>query len=358
MAKRQSSQRPTPQLFHLDRQAKGETLAGILKQLIPTLSWNQARQAIASRRVQVNGNLCLDPQRRVGSGDVIHLWPESLPRPVGASDIQILYADQHVVVVDKPPGVTSVRHFLERDLPQHRRQLQPTLEELLPEALAKHLDKPRSGRGATAGKVTAGKIIPVHRLDRDTSGLMLFARTTAAAQRLGKMFKQHAIDRRYWALVHGHPSQQTIRSQLVRDRGDGRRGSLAPIQRDPKAQLAITHLRPLATLGPVGWIECQLETGRTHQIRIHLSELGFPLCGDKIYADRRPHASLMTHLPTLNRHALHSATLVFDHPIDAGRPMQFSLDWPNDLRRWIDRIPPNGDQPNHRSTTNDSPAGD
>lgn len=345
MAKRQSSHRPGPQLFHLDRQAKGETLAGILKKLIPALSWNQARQAISSRRVQVNGNLCLDPQRRVGSGDVIHLWPESLPRPVGASDIQILYADEHVVVVDKPPGVTSVRHFLERDLPQHRRQLQPTLEELLPEALSKHLEQRRSRRSPAGGKIAPGKIVPVHRLDRDTSGLMLFARSTPAAQQLGKMFKKHAIERHYWALVHGHPSQQTIRSHLVRDRGDGRRGSLAPHQRDPKAQLAVTHLRPLASLGPVGWIECQLETGRTHQIRIHLSELGFPLCGDKLYADRRQHAAATDAFPPLNRHALHSATLAFEHPIDTGRPMQFSLDWPKDLRRWIDLIAPKDAQP-------------
>jgi 23S rRNA pseudouridine1911/1915/1917 synthase len=357
MAKRQPSQRPGPQLFHLDRQAKGQTLAGILKQLIPTLSWNQARHSIASRRVQVNGNLCLDPQRRVGPGDVIHLWPESLPRPVAAGDILILFADQHVVVVDKPPGVTSVRHFLERDLPQHRRQLQPTLEELLPEALAQHLAQHRSRQPAAAGKSPSGKIIPVHRLDRDTSGLMLFARTAPAAQRLGQMFKQHAIDRRYWALVHGHPSQQTIRSQLVRDRGDGRRGSLPPDRRDPKSQLAITHLRPLASLGPVGWIECQLETGRTHQIRIHLSELGFPLCGDKLYTDRRQHASAISQLPALNRHALHSATLAFEHPVDAGRPMRFSLDWPKDLRRWIDRIAPNAPHPNPRATTTDPTAG-
>src|SRR5262249_24736641 len=136
----------------------------------------------------------------------------------------------------------------------------------------------------------------VHRLDRETSGLMVFARTHAAERILAQQFREHATHRRYLAIVQGRVEAQTIRTRLLRDRGDGRRGStnLPNVGKE-----AITHVKPLEYLPlPRGQgrgegaaytlIQCKLETGRTHQIRIHLSEQGHPVCGEKVYCPKLP----------------------------------------------------------------------
>ena len=120
----------------------------------------------------------------------------------------------------------------------------------------------------------------MHRLDRDTSGLLVFARTAEAQQHLEHQFRTHSTRRRYLAVVRGAVESQTIESRLVRDRGDGRRGSTTLPN---VGRRAVTHVRAVERLGDYTLIECRLETGRTHQIRIHLSELGHPLCGDKVY---------------------------------------------------------------------------
>src|SRR5262249_14583317 len=154
---------------HLPEELTGETLSAAVKALAGGVSWGQARQMIAGRRVQVNGNLALDEQRRVKTGDVIKIWKKALPKPIGADAIQLSYIDEHLLVVEKPAGVTTMRHFEERNLADRRKQLQPTLDELLPEVISRE-----TGRNFRGGK---GAIRPVHRLDRDTSGLMVFART-------------------------------------------------------------------------------------------------------------------------------------------------------------------------------------
>jgi 23S rRNA pseudouridine1911/1915/1917 synthase len=181
-------------------------------------------------------------------------------------------------------------------------------------------------------------VIAVHRLDRDTSGLMLFARTPSVAQSLIEAFKHHRVIRKYHAVVHGHPQQQTIKSTLVRDRGDGHRGSKPPGIDTPDAteQHAITHIRPIEKIGPYSLIECQLETGRTHQIRIHLSEAGHLLCGDAIYC-KRADGSIDKDSSGAPRQALHSATLAFDHPISSEK-LEFKMPWPTDLHRWLTKL--------------------
>jgi 23S rRNA pseudouridine1911/1915/1917 synthase len=259
--------------------------------------------------------------------------------------------------------------------------LQPTFEELIPDALMHHFQSKRRGdsssrdsssRDSSRGDSSEGNhrqeafrerpqrardprshrtdaqkslealrkrysVIAVHRLDRDTSGLMIFARTQSIAQSLGKAFKNHRIVRKYHAVVHGHPAEQTFDSILVRDRGDGHRGS-KPADRgdDPTEQRAITHIRPIEKIGEYSLIECQLETGRTHQIRIHLSEAGHLLCGDAIYCRNRegittPDKSIAP------RQALHSATLAFDHPITSAK-LSFKMPWPADLHRWLTQL--------------------
>jgi len=179
----------------------------------------------------------------------------------------------------------------------------------------------------------------VHRLDRDTSGLMVFARTVPAERGLVQQFRRHTIRRSYLTVVHGHPAAQTIRSHLVRDRGDGRRGSTTLPN---TGQLSVTHLRPLERLGPYELLECRLETGRTHQIRIHLSEAGHFVCGDKVYCQplfEKPKPD-RSGAPRL---ALHAREIGFLHPI-SGEPLHFEMELPDDLRDFISRLRKNRPQ--------------
>ncbi len=368
MSKPQSRRNDAPStVYHLGPRHEGLTLAAALKDLVPETSWGKAKQWIAKRQVQVNGNLCLDDARRVSEKDVIKLWKQPLAKPVDTQDLRIAYIDEHLVVVEKPAGVTSVRHFAERKLSTRRRQLQPTLEELLPPVLAK-LQRlrwpPLPPKGMNRGKKhqrPLGKkslsiqnakklppelqVIAVHRLDRDTSGLMIFARTTAAEQKLVGMFRRHTIDREYVGVCLGRVVPQTITTQLVRDRGDGVRGSIADdadASQLESAQRAVTHIiaSEIFTAGEnpqeYSQFRCKLETGRTHQIRIHLAERGHVLCGDKIYF--RNALGSITHDPSrAPRHALHSDSLAFTHPF-TGKHLKFSMPLPTDLAKWLKQL--------------------
>ncbi|MEQ1824796.1 MAG: RluA family pseudouridine synthase [Pirellula sp.] len=349
------------QLIHLTQEDEGQTLGAALKKRLNGWSWGQVREAILKRRVQVNGNLCLDQARKLSPKDVIKLWRESLAKPVQSTAVKIVYVDDFLVVVEKPPGVTSTRHFEERHLRKKRKQLQPTLEELLPESLEKHFasrnqewdveppikrnvnkktHRRLTGQDAQRQRALRLKkfaVIAVHRLDRDTSGLMIFARTPSISQLLGKAFRNHEVVRKYHAVVHGHPIAQTFKSVLVRDRGDGKRGTMpADRTEDPSAQNAITHIRPIEAFGEYSMIECVLETGRTHQIRIHLSEAGHMLCGDMIY-NRSLEGTRIDDLSGAPRQALHSATLEFKHPI-SGDSLAFKMPWPADLHGWLRKL--------------------
>ncbi len=340
---------PKFQLIHLQDEDDGLTLSKCLKRHLDGMSWGEIKTAILKRRVQVNGNLCLDAGRKVNPKDVIKLWKESLPRPVDETAVKIAYVDDFLVVVEKPPGVTSTRHFEERGLSNKRRQLQPTLEELLPNALMNHFQSYKGAKLKELHRQRPGEtyrqrehrmkrysVIAVHRLDRDTSGLMIFARTPSIAQTLGIAFRKHEVVRKYHAIVHGHPESQTIDNILVRDRGDGIRGSKTGDAPDPTEQRAITHIKPLEKIGEYSLVECQLETGRTHQIRIHLAEMGHLLCGDAIYGRNRD-GSRVEDRSGAPRQALHSATLEFKHPI-SGEALSFKMPWPVDLFQWLKRL--------------------
>lgn len=361
------------QLFHFTEETAGDTLAGSIKKLLECKTWGDARKVVSQRRVQINGNLCLDPARRLTSKDVVKVWDAPLPRPIEPRDLKLVYVDDDIIVVEKPAGITSVRHFEEKRMKQKRKQLQPTLEELMPIALAaflrnrrfesrleerrqiladpdpeaiENLDLPLANlpkkkrnpaiqREANERLAARLNVIAVHRLDRDTSGLMIFARTRRAALILGEAFRKHAIDRRYMAVVKGHPPAQTFDSHFVRDRGDGRRGSVSESIPDV-TQHAITHIRPLEVIGPYSIVECKLETGRTHQIRIHLSEAGFPLCGDNVY-NRKLNGPMFDDKSGAPRQALHSYALRFVHPI-TGEIHKYLMPWPKDLQAWINKL--------------------
>lgn len=307
-------------LFRVLPRHVDSTIAAALREWLPDKSWSEVRRLLKSRRVMLNGNLWTDAGRRLRINDVVKLFPHSLAPAVKAERLRILHLDKHVVVVDKPPGVTSTRHADERL--QRRRQFQQTLDEMLPGAIAR-MEKTSDRRPVRA----------VHRLDRETSGPMVFARNAAAQRHLQRQFREHSVRRRYLAVVRGYVEAQIIRSRLVRDRGDGRRGSTA----DPNAgRTAITHVRPVERLGGYTLVECRLETGRTHQIRIHLSESGHPLCGDKVYW-RPPLRSVEPDSSGAPRLALAAVELGFIHPA-TGERMNFDVPLPPELEKFIRRL--------------------
>jgi 23S rRNA pseudouridine1911/1915/1917 synthase len=340
------------QTYHLAAEHNGLSLPQALKRLLPEPSWSQIRKLIAGRQVQLNGNLCLDEGRRVQAGDVLKLWDHPLAKPADASDVKIVYLDEHLVVVQKPAGVTTLRHREETDLRERRKQLQPTLDELVVEVLAEQLGidtdpkrqrghrgptrAPQRHRGQTRQRDPRLVIRPVHRLDRDTSGLMVFARTTAVEQKLIRMFARHAVQRAYVAVAHGRVEAQTIDTWLVRDRGDGLRGSTPLGEAAEGAQRAITHVRPMEHLTGYTIVECRLETGRTHQIRIHLAERGHMLCGEQAYT-RPLGGKPQEDISQAPRQALHAAELAFIHPITA-QPLRFQMPLPKDLRQWLQKL--------------------
>lgn len=338
-----------PQTFHIPDEMSGLTLAATLKRLLAGHSWSQVRKLIAGRRVQVHGNLCLDEERKVSGGDVVQMLDRPVARPVSAADVRLSYVDEHLVVVQKPAGVTTLRHREETALPERRKQLQPTLDELVQRVLAAHLGirlpddrsntNPKGQRGTDRRR--GRKPLPdkrlqiraVHRLDRDTSGLMVFARTPEAEQKLIRMFARHEVQRAYVAVVHGLVEAQTIDTWLVRDRGDGLRGSALLGEAAEGAQRAITHVRPMEHLPSYTILDCRLETGRTHQIRIHLSEIGHCLCGEKVYT-HPPGQRPSDDTSGAPRQALHAAELSFVHPLTNQR-LRFRMPLPRDLKEWL-----------------------
>ncbi|MEX0712531.1 MAG: RluA family pseudouridine synthase [Pirellulales bacterium] len=320
------------QTFRVAREQSQQTLASLLRHWLPGKAWSEVRQLIKSRRVLVSGNLCVDAGRRLRPDEVVKLLEHPTAPLPREDDVRIRYLDAHLVVVEKPSGMTSVRHAEERHWSSRRRQLQPTLEDLLPRVIAKKSSRGAKGRrGAKPGKLPP--VRPVHRIDRETSGLMVFARTPQAERHLVQQFRRHVTHRRYLAVAKGLVQAQTIESQLVRDRGDGRRGSTT---HGGMGKRAVTHVRPIERLNGYTLIECRLETGRTHQIRIHLAELGHPLCGETIYqrplfGEAEPDTSGAPRL------ALHAAELGLEHPT-TGEQLEFKMPLPDDLARLVDRL--------------------
>jgi 23S rRNA pseudouridine1911/1915/1917 synthase len=315
---------PRSEVFHVPDSLSQQTLEAVLRRWQPGNSWSQVRQLLRSRRILVDGNLATDGNQRLKTGQVLKLLTQSLPAAVTEKDVIIRYLDDDVVVVEKPSGMTSIRHPDEHLLPA-RRQHQPTLTELLPRLLAR-LNRSPDGR-AKSRPVRA-----VHRLDRETSGLMVFARNVKAETTLGRQFREHTIRRIYWAIVSGRIEEQTIETNLVPDRGDGRRGSTS--QQDV-GKRAVTHVKPLEYVPGFTLVECRLETGRTHQIRIHLAEQGHPVCGDKVYGKQSRRQGVSN--PTPARLALHAGLLGFCHPQN-GRIMEYESPLPAEMRMFLDRI--------------------
>jgi len=268
--------------------------------------------------VTVGGRVASQSDRAVRAGDLIELRLRApRPRTARVQELEgdlLVYVDANVAVVRKPTGVSTVPFGDEG--PEEELM---TLDALVREVIAKR-DKIR-------GRAPLGV---VHRLDKVTSGLLVFARTVAAKKHLAQQFRVHSTHRLYLAIAHGDVRAQTIRSYLVENRGDGLRGSAKGNHRE--GQLAVTHVEPKLRLRGATLVACRLETGRTHQIRIHLSEAGHPLAGESVYI--RHYSEPRIEAPRL---MLHAAELGFAHPED-DRPMRFSDPPPADFEEVLDRL--------------------
>jgi 23S rRNA pseudouridine1911/1915/1917 synthase len=238
--------------------------------------------------------------------------PEA-PADVAATvDLTIPYEDEHLLVVDKPAGMVV------HPAPGHATGT-------LAQALA----------GVAAGGEASWRAGIVHRLDRDTTGLLVVAKSEAAHRELKAAMERRDVTREYLALVEGRPPARTgtIEAPIGRDRrvrtrmstdGDG-------------ARPAVTHFAIERALGRTSLLRVRLETGRTHQIRVHLQAIGHPVCGDPEYGGTRSGAEL-----GLERQFLHAARLAFAHPLEAGREVDVASPLPADLAAALDRAAASG----------------
>ena len=306
----------------------GHTLAKVLRSRLHESqpSWADVRKLIETRRVKVGDSVCTDSARRLSEGELVTLLDKPVHRPKTATPegLVIRHLDDHVVVVEKPAGMNTVRHPSELEWSEERRQLVPTLQDVTQWAIAKKLN--RQARSLPPLRI-------VHRLDKETSGLISFARSPLAERELGMQFRKHTVVRRYLALVSGYLLPQTIRSMLVRDRGDGRRGSTKLTNTGKEA---ITHVSVEQRLPRFTLLSCRLETGRTHQIRIHLSEAGHPVCGDNVY-HRKPDGTDMPDASGAPRLCLHATEFGFEHPA-SGEHLHWAMPMPADMAKVLARL--------------------
>lgn len=298
----------------------GKTVLAALRSQDPGTSWSQLRRRLSSRHVLVNGVLCLEEARRLRAGDVLELRAQSVPPPPGRDSIRIVSRDGDLLVVDKPSGLLTERRPEEAGWPAWRKAQRPTLEEIVRDTLA-----PPSRRPARP----ANFVGLVHRLDRETSGLIALALNPRAQESLISQFREHTARRTYLAVVSGILEPQTIRTRIARDRGDGLRGSARA------GVSAVTHVEILDSFDGYALIRCNLETGRTNQIRIHLSELGNPICGDGKY--RGPLGAPIPDDSGTPRLALHATRLELRHP-SSGQTVVFESAWPTELEVWLHRL--------------------
>ena len=285
--------------------AAGERLDRFLATLPDVESRAVAERLVASGNVLVDG----EPRpksHRLEGGEALELEP---PSPTAATlepealDVRVVHEDEHLLVLDKPAGLVV------HPAPGHATGT--LVHGLL---------------GRVSGGDVADRPGIVHRLDRDTSGLMVVARTGEAHRRLQALVRRRALERGYLALVCGRPRSRSgrIEAAIGRDRNDRLRHSLdTDSPRD-----AVTHFELLELLPRHALLAVRLETGRTHQIRVHLEAIGLPVAGDLIYGRPRELG--------LERQFLHAARLAFEHPF-TGEPVEVESPLPPDLQRALEQ---------------------
>lgn len=293
---------------------QGWRLDRALAASVPALSRERLKALIRSGNLVSGGTALRDPAAKVRGDESFRLEvPEPEPTHNLAQDIPltIAFEDPHLLVVDKPAGL--VVH-----------PAAGNLDGTLVNALLHHCGGSLSGIGGVARPGI------VHRIDKDTSGLLVVAKTDVAHEGLSRQFAAHSIDRRYLAIVSGIPkaSEGTVDAPLARSSANRKK---IAIVKEGRGKRAVTHWKRLDVLRNAALVECSLETGRTHQVRVHMASLGHPLLGDPVYGGGgKAHRDLLKQLG-FSRQALHAARLGFTHPVTKHR-LSFSSGMPADMQ--------------------------
>jgi 23S rRNA pseudouridine1911/1915/1917 synthase len=292
----------------------GWRLDRALAAAVPTLSRERLKSLIRSGAVEAEGKAVRDPATKVRGEEALRVAvPEPSPPHNEAQDIPltIVFEDEHLLVVDKPAGL--VVH-----------PAAGNLDGTLVNALLHHCAGQLSGIGGVARPGI------VHRIDKDTSGLLVVAKTDVAHEGLAKQFAAHSIDRRYLAIVNGVPNTSEGAVDLPLARSATNRKKIAVVE-GRRGKRAVTHWKRMQLLRDAALVECRLETGRTHQVRVHMASLGHPLLGDPVYGrSGKTHGKLLNELQ-FHRQALHAAELGFTHPVTKRR-LSFSSPMPPDMQ--------------------------
>ncbi len=286
----------------------GVTVAAFVKARA-NVAWSVAKRHVTSGKVFVDGERVTEIDARLAAGQQVELRMAA-PRPRDPEREGVLvYDDPHVVVIDKPAGVSSV--------PYEERETGTAMD--LIRGAWRRIGKP----------ATSVPLHVVHRIDRATSGLLAFAKTKRAELALAAQFRAHTIERLYRCVAHGVVTPGRIESFLVPDRGDGLRGSPT---RAGQGKRAVTHVAVERALRGATLCAVTLETGKTHQIRIHLAESGHPLVGETVYI--RDYTGPVIAAPRL---MLHAATLGFAHPV-TGERVALTSPLPPEFTAVVDRL--------------------
>lgn len=263
--------------------SEAQSLLDALARLFPESSRTTLRQMLQGGRVRVNGEVEKNARRELDTDDLVEIGQKSIA-PVLPPGLAILHEDDDVIVVLKSHGLLTVATEREREITAQA-----------------YLNVYLKSKGAE-------RVHVVHRLDRETSGVLVFAKHFEAREALKEKFAAHDIERVYVAVIEGalDPPQGTFRSYL-RERKDLRMES---VEAHPDAKFAVTHYRTIESNGRFSLLEIRLETGRKNQIRTHLAEAGHPVAGDRLYGST---------VNPLGRLGLHAKLLGFDHPATGKR---------------------------------------
>lgn len=297
----------------LSTEAAGWRLDRALADAVPTLSRERLKTLISSGAVTTaEGTAIRDPARKTEGEARFRIdVPCPVPAHNQAQDIPlaIVFEDEHLIVIDKPAGL--VVH-----------PAAGNLDGTLVNALLHHCRGSLSGIGGVARPGI------VHRIDKDTSGLMVAAKTDRTHEGLAKQFAAHSIDRRYKAIVAGvpAPSMGTVDAPLARSPSNRKKVAIVA-----RGKRAVTHYSTQLAARHTALVECRLETGRTHQVRVHMASIGNPLLGDPVYSrPRKEHRAILETLG-FERQALHAARLGFIHPITSVA-LSFDSEMPADMQ--------------------------
>ncbi|WP_341902011.1 RluA family pseudouridine synthase [Sandarakinorhabdus limnophila] len=307
-------------LITLPATAAGQRLDKALAEAVPLYSRERLKNLVQGGRLSGLAGVIWDPATKMKGGEALTLdVPEARPSDTVAQDIPltIVHEDDHLLVVDKPAGL--VVH-----------PAAGNYDGTMVNALLHHC----AGRLSGIGGVARPGI--VHRIDKDTSGLLVVAKTDKAHEGLAAQFARHDVDRRYTAVVGGVPVPPAGRIEGALARSTANRQKMA-IVKDGRGKHAITHFRTVAAFDGAAQVECRLETGRTHQIRVHMASIGHALLGDAAYGRTPGKLAPLLKDMAFERQALHAATLGFVHPVTQEK-LCFESPLPADMVALIGRL--------------------